>query len=112
MQIAIAIAGSSSYSTLVNVYLVSFAYRDRVPAPDHALGNPNVTSVFANVKGQARLNARIGYYGICAKTDASIWICDKDVNVLTAQLGGENDPLNLISISSGFRENVVFPGLQ
>ncbi|MCJ1245203.1 hypothetical protein MMC30_002404 [Trapelia coarctata] len=102
---------SSELSTVRNTYLISFSYQRQGVLDDTAAANPNLTSTLAQFVGNASFTVRTGYFGLCMSSDDQKWICSKDAEVLASGLTAEQDPLNLLSISANFKDDVAFSGL-
>lgn len=73
--------------------------------------DPGVVSAIANIVGNAMLEVRVGYFGICINTDGS-FLCSNNATTLASQVTVEHDPLNLIWVASTFKDSIVFPYLM
>ncbi|KAI9755554.1 MAG: hypothetical protein M1815_004868 [Lichina confinis] len=106
------LAGCSSSSPLIpNIFLISLYYENYPPIYDPAQVNPGVTRAIENLVGQASLEARVGYFGICINPDGGAWLCSNNASSLAAQVSIDQDPLNLIWVASTFKDSIVFPYL-
>lgn len=81
------------------------------PVYDPSQVDPGVTAAIANIVGQARLEVRVGYFGICVNTDGA-FLCSNNATALAEQLSVDKDPLNLIYVAETFKNAVVFPYLM
>ncbi len=112
-SLAFLLAGCSSSSPLIpNIFLISLYYENYPPVYDPAQVNPGVTRAIANIAGQASLEARVGYFGICINPDGGAWLCSNNASSLAAQVTVDQDPLNLIWVASTFKDSIVFPYLM
>jgi len=80
--------------------------------PDTAQVDYNVNTAISNIVGNARLQARVGYFGICVNPDGGSWICSNNATSLVGQVSVDQDPLNLIWLASQFKDMIVFPYLM
>lgn len=92
--------------------MISLYYRDYTPRPDTAQVNYAAFSQIASIAGEARLQARVGYFGICINPDGGSWLCSNNATALAQEVSVDQDPLNLIWLASQFRDMVVFPYLM
>lgn len=102
---------SSELVTVRNTYLISLSYQSQSDQSDNAAATLNITSTFARLIGDASFTVRTGYFGLCMSFDNHSWICNRDANTLASGLTAEQDPLNLLSISAKFKDDVAFSGL-
>lgn len=109
-QIAILLAGCSSYSTMTTVYILGLSYADSVSSNLNPIAK-KLSDTLSDFRNDAQLEVRAGYFGICVRQRGVIWICSSDADGLTQQIGPENDPLNLIGLAAQFKDNVIFSGL-
>lgn len=107
---SILLAGCSSYSSMTNVFILGLSYANSTPSGLSDVAT-NLSSTLSNYKGQASLEVRTGYFGICVRQRGVLWLCSSDTTGLIEQIGPQNDPLNLIGTSSAFRTDVLFSGL-
>lgn len=73
--------------------------------------DPGASRAIGNIVGNAKLEARVGYFGICINPDVGSWLCSANASSLAAQLPTDRDPLNLVWVAQTFRESIVFPYL-
>lgn len=111
--IALLLAGNSSSSPLIpDIFLISLYYSDYTPHPDTAQVNYAVYSEIQSLAGEAHLQARVGYFGICINPDGGSWLCSNNATALAQEVSVDQDPLNLIWLASQFKDMVVFPYLM
>lgn len=66
------------------------------------------------------LEVRIGFLGVCAKLPSDTWTCSssfetiaKQVDLIQAEASNISyDPLGIMDIAKGFKDNVLFNGLM
>ncbi|KAI9800233.1 MAG: hypothetical protein M1825_004217 [Sarcosagium campestre] len=110
--LSLLLAGCSSSSPLIpNIFLISLYYESYTPTYDPAQVDPGVSQAIANIVGQAQLEARVGYFGICINPDGGAWLCSNNASSLAGQVSVDQDPLNLIWVASTFKDSIVFPYL-
>ncbi|KAF2249443.1 hypothetical protein BU26DRAFT_540672 [Trematosphaeria pertusa] len=107
---AILLVGCSSYSSMTNVYILGLSYTNSTPS---GLGpvEKKLSETLSGFKGDAQLEVRTGYFGMCVRQRGVLWLCSADTDGLAQQIGPENDALNLIGAASKFRNDVLFSGL-
>ena len=111
--LSLLLAGCSSSSPLIpDIFLISFYYHSYPPNFDPAQVDPGVTTAIANIVGQARLEVRVGYFGICINPDGGSFLCSNNASSLAGQVTVDQDPLNLIWVASTFKDSIVFPYLM
>lgn len=109
---ALLLAGCSSTSPLIpGIFLISMYYQKYSPAYDPAQVDPAVTTAIANIVGGARLEVRVGYFGVCVTPDGGGYLCSNNATALAEQVSIDQDPLNLIWVASTFKDSIVFPYL-
>lgn len=74
--------------------------------------DPGVTTAIANIVGQAELEVRVGYFGICIQPNGGSFICNQNASALADIVSLDEDPLNLIWVAATFKDAVVFPYLM
>ncbi|MCJ1411710.1 hypothetical protein MMC19_005802 [Ptychographa xylographoides] len=110
--LSLLLAGCSSSSPgIPNIFLISLYYLPYPPTFDPAQVDPGVTTAIANIVGQAILEVRVGYFGICVNADGGSFLCSNNASALAAQVSVDQDPLNLIWVASTFKDSIVFPYL-
>ena len=110
---ALLLAGCSSSSPLIpGIFLLSLYYKDYEAVPDTAQVNYNVHTAIANIAGDAHLQARVGYFGICINPDGGSWLCSNNATSLANEVAVDQDPLNLIWLAAQFKDMIVFPYLM
>lgn len=82
------------------------------PTPDTAQVDFGVHTAISNIVGNAHLEARVGYFGICINPDGGSWLCSNNATALADQISVDQDPLNLIWLASQFKDMIVFPYLM
>ncbi|TAQ85831.1 hypothetical protein B7494_g5853 [Chlorociboria aeruginascens] len=108
----ILLSGCSSSSPLIpNIFLISLYYKSYTPVPSTAQTDFNVHTAISNIVGQARLAARVGYFGICINPDGGAWLCSNNATALANEVSVDQDPLNLLWLASQFKDMIVFPYL-
>lgn len=131
---AVMLAGCTSES-MSAMHLFSISYSPTASTADHVtpksagIVNGNISAVFADLAGNARLEVRASYFGLCAKSPAIAdrWICSSSSESIAAIVAGAGDssaklgrdtthlggdPLKLVHMASKFRSDVAFVGLQ
>ncbi|KAL8658943.1 MAG: hypothetical protein Q9221_001165 [Calogaya cf. arnoldii] len=110
--LSLLLAGCSSTSPgIPNIFLISLYYENYPPVFDPAQVDPGVTTAMANIVGQAQLEVRVGYFGICVNADGGSFLCSNNASSLASQVSVDQDPLNLIWVASTFKDSIVFPYL-
>lgn len=109
---ALLLAGCSSSSPMIpDIFLLSLYYERYTAVPDTAQVDYSVNNDIANIVGDARLAARVGYFGICVSADGGSWLCSNNATTLANEVAVDQDPLNLIWLASQFKDMIVFPYL-
>ena len=112
-HLALLLAGCSSSSPLIpSIFLISLYYKSYPPSFDPAQVDPGVTTAIANIVGQAQLEVRVGYFGICINPDGGSFLCSNNASSLATQVSVDQDPLNLIWVAETFKDSIVFPYLM
>lgn len=93
------------------MFLINLWYDRTSPQFDPAQVDPGASRAIGNIVGDAKLEARVGYFGICINPDVGSWLCSANASSLAAQLPTDRDPLNLVWVAQTFRESIVFPYL-
>lgn len=110
--LSILLAGCSSSSPLIpSIFLISIYYQKYTPVPSTAQVDYNAHNAIAVVAGDAVLQCRIGYFGICINPDGGSWLCSNNATALANEISLNQDPLNLIWLASQFKDMIVFPYL-
>lgn len=109
---ALLLAGCSSTSPLIpGIFLLSLYYQKWPITYDPAMANPIVyEQAIANIVGNAQLEVRVGYFGICV-SDGGGWLCSNNATALAESYAWDRDPWNLIWVASTFKDAIVFPYL-
>lgn len=94
-----------------SIFLINLFYDRTSPQFDPAQVDPGASRAIGNIVGNAKLEARVGYFGICINPDVGSWLCSANASSLAAQLPTDRDPLNLVWVAQTFRESIVFPYL-
>ena len=111
--LSLLLAGCSSSSPLIpGIFLISLYYQSYPPVFDPAQVDPGVATAIANIVGQAQLEVRVGYFGICINPDGGAFLCSNNASSLASQVSVDQDPLNLIWVASTFKDSIVFPYLM
>jgi hypothetical protein len=95
-----------------DIFLISLYYQSYTPVPSTAQVDYNVHTAISNIVGQAKLAARVGYFGICINPDGGAWLCSNNATALANEVSVDQDPLNLIWLASQFKDMIVFPYLM
>lgn len=85
-------------------------YQHWTPTYDPAQNNPAVFQQISSIVGNAQLEVRVGYFGICVNNGGD-WLCSNNATALAQSYTIEADPLNLIWVAKTFKDAVVFPYL-
>ncbi|KAI8720418.1 hypothetical protein NCS52_00487100 [Fusarium sp. LHS14.1] len=110
--LSLLLAGCSSSSPLIpDIFLLSIYYKSYAAKPDTAQVDYNVHTAIENIAGDARLQARVGYFGICINPDGGSWLCSNNATALAKEVDVDQDPLNLIWLAAQFKDMIVFPYL-
>ncbi|KIV96333.1 hypothetical protein PV10_00214 [Exophiala mesophila] len=110
--LSLLLAGCSSTSPLIpGIYLISLYYQQYPPVFSPVQVNPSVSTAIANIVGNADLNVRVGYFGICIRVDQGAWMCNQNSTALADLVSIDQDPLNLVWVASTFKNAIVFPYL-
>jgi len=110
--LSLLLAGCSSSSPLIpGIFLLSLYYKEYEAVPDTAQVDYNVHTAIANIAGDAHLQARVGYFGICINPDGGAWLCSNNATALANEVAVDQDPLNLIWLAAQFKDMIVFPYL-
>jgi hypothetical protein len=111
--LSLLLAGCSSSSPLIpDIYLLSLYYEGSEPTPDTAQAAYQSYNAIANIAGDAHLQARVGYFGICVNPDGGSWLCSNNATALANEISVDQDPLNLIWLAAQFKDMIVFPYLM
>lgn len=110
MLAGITIAGCSSYSSMTNIFVLALSYRNST-LEDAGSTQRAISETLNQLAISARLEVRIGYYGLCVRQNGVVWLCSSDAHGLQEQIGSNNDPLGLIKAGSQFKDDVLFSGL-
>lgn len=104
---AILLSGCTSpRRAIVAVYLLSISYRNSTAIDPQRCNN----AIQAALSGMnSSLEVRTGYFGICAISKGTQWVCANDASTLAEFFSGDNDPWGLIQISANFKQRVVLP---
>jgi hypothetical protein len=94
------------------IFLLSLYYERYTAVPDTAQVDYNVNNAIANIVGGARLQARVGYFGICVSPSGGGWLCSNNATSLAAEISVDQDPLNLVWLAAQFKDMIVFPYLM
>ncbi|KAF4338887.1 membrane fusion mating FIG1 [Fusarium beomiforme] len=110
--LSLLLAGCSSSSPLIpDIFLLSIYYKGYTAVPDTAQVDYNLHSAIENIAGDASLQARVGYFGICINPDGGSWLCSNNATALAKEVDVDQDPLNLIWLAAQFKDMIVFPYL-
>ncbi|TLS24534.1 hypothetical protein PpBr36_08257 [Pyricularia pennisetigena] len=110
--LSLLLAGCSSSSPLIpDIFLLSLYYQQYTAVPDTSQVDYNVNQAISNIVGNAHLQARVGYFGICVNADGGSWLCSNNATALAREISVDQDPLNLIWLASQFKDMIVFPYL-
>ncbi|KAI1249271.1 hypothetical protein MGN70_008883 [Eutypa lata] len=110
--LSLLLAGCSSSSPLIpDIYLLSLYYESYTAVPDTSQVDYNVNEAIKNIVGDAHLQARVGYFGICVSPDGGGWLCSNNATALANEISVDQDPLNLVWLASQFKDMIVFPYL-
>ncbi|KAJ1325716.1 Factor-induced protein 1 [Microdochium nivale] len=110
--LSLLLAGCSSSSPMMpDIYLLSLYYEPYTAVPDTAQVDYNVNQAIRNIVGNARLQTRVGYFGICINPNGGSWLCSNNATALANEISVDEDPLNLIWLASQFKDMIVFPYL-
>ncbi|KAI1007526.1 hypothetical protein K3495_g701 [Podosphaera aphanis] len=110
--LSLLLAGCSSSSPLIpGIFLISLYYQKYNPVPSTAQVDFNAHNAIAVVAGDAVLQCRVGYFGICINPDGGSWLCSNNATALANEISLSQDPLNLIWLASQFKDMIVFPYL-
>ncbi|RKF53572.1 hypothetical protein OnM2_104008 [Erysiphe neolycopersici] len=111
--LSLLLAGCSSSSPLIpGIFLISLYYQKYTPVASTAQVDFNAHNAIAVVVGDAVLQCRIGYFGICISPDGGSWLCSNNATALANEISMSQDPLNLIWLASQFKDMIVFPYLM
>lgn len=111
--IALLLAGCSSSSPVIpDIFLLSLYYENYQAVPDTSQVHYDVTTAIANIVDGARLQARVGYFGICVNPDGGSWLCSNNATTLADEISVDQDPLNLVWLAAQFKDMIVFPYLM
>jgi len=108
--LSLLLAGCSSSSTLVPaIFLLSLSYQRYTPTPDPAQVDYTVHTAISNIVCDARLQIRVGCFGLCVNPDGSdnSWLCSNNATALAYHVSVDEDPLNLIWVANRFKETLV-----
>jgi hypothetical protein len=110
--LSLLLAGCSSTSVLIpDIYLISLYYQQYPPVFSSVQVDPGVSTAIANIVGNADLNVRVGYFGICIQAGGGGFMCNQNATALADLVSVDTDPLNLIWVASTFKDAIVFPYL-
>ncbi|KAK0384387.1 hypothetical protein NLU13_8474 [Sarocladium strictum] len=110
--LSLLLAGCSSSSPLMpGIFLLSLYYQQYEAVPSSEQVDYNVHTAISNIAGDAHLQARVGYFGICVNPDGGSWLCSNNATALANEVSVDQDPLNLIWLAAQFKDMIVFPYL-
>lgn len=110
---ALLLAGCSSSSPLIpGIFLLSIYYKSYEAHPDTAQVDYSFYTAMQRLTGNAELQARVGYFGICVNPDGGSWLCSNNATALAREVSVDQDPLNLIWLAAQFKDMIVFPYLM
>ncbi|KAK7909018.1 hypothetical protein PG985_014896 [Apiospora marii] len=110
--LSLLLAGCSSSSPMIpDIFLLSLYYEHYTAVPDTSQVDYNVNQAIGNIVGNAHLQARVGYFGICVNPDGGSWLCSNNATALANEVSVDQDPLNLIWLAAQFKDMIVFPYL-
>ncbi|KAJ4376835.1 hypothetical protein N0V85_009004 [Neurospora sp. IMI 360204] len=110
--LSLLLAGCSSSSPVIpDIFLLSLYYENYQAVPDTSQVHYDVTTAIANIVDGARLQARVGYFGICVNPDGGSWLCSNNATTLADEISVDQDPLNLVWLAAQFKDMIVFPYL-
>lgn len=107
---ALLVAGSTT-SSVVDIYVMSISYNPDAPT-EVPSGDSNTLSKafhdYLSVENKIQ-EVRVGYLGLCARTNVDLWICQASPYSLIQALGeaDQTDPLNLIWLGDRFRNEAL-----
>lgn len=111
--LALLLAGCSSSSPLIpGIFLLSIYYKGYEAHPDTAQVDYSFYGALKSFAGNAQLQARVGYFGICVNPDGGSWLCSNNATALAKEVSVDQDPLNLIWLAAQFKDMIVFPYLM
>jgi hypothetical protein len=111
--LALLLAGCSSSSPLMpGIFLLSIYYQAYEAQPDTAQVDYEFFNALTHITGNAQLQARVGYFGICVNPDGGSWLCSNNATALAREVSVDQDPLNLIWLAAQFKDMIVFPYLM
>lgn len=101
-----------------NVYLASFSYLEHRTIPSEKATAAALASLVGN--SSQLLEVRVGFIGVCAELPTDLWVCSSSFEIMSKQLAivqagipnSSYDPLGVIDLAKGFRDNVIFDGLM
>lgn len=86
-------------------------YQKYTPVYDPSQVDPSAAGAIGNIVGNAQMEVRIGYFGICVTPDGGSFLCSNNATALAQNINMDQDPLNLIWVGQTFKDAVVFPYL-
>ncbi|KAI0895390.1 Ca2+ regulator and membrane fusion protein Fig1-domain-containing protein [Annulohypoxylon nitens] len=97
-------------TSLSNIYIISLSYQlSSFSTPDTS-DNATVSAAFDITSNASSIQeVRVGYFGLCVRTDSGPWICDTSTLNLVRTLddASQTDPLNLIWAGNQFQTEAV-----
>ncbi|KAK0638649.1 Ca2+ regulator and membrane fusion protein Fig1-domain-containing protein [Cercophora newfieldiana] len=110
--LSVLLAGCSSPGNMSSIYVLALSYQK---TPHDVLQGTFATTVsesISTVLGSltTAVEVRAGYFNICISRGGGEWECGRDAPSLQARLSGD-DPLNLVTAASTFRDHTIFSGL-
>lgn len=100
------------------VYLAAFSYSESRVTPSE---NTVAAALASAVENSSQpLEVRVGFIGVCAKLPADTWACSSSFETVSKQValvesGASNtsyDPLGIVDLAKGFKNDVIFNGLM
>ncbi|KAK3361315.1 Ca2+ regulator and membrane fusion protein Fig1-domain-containing protein [Lasiosphaeria ovina] len=108
--VSILLAGCASPQNLSNVYILALSYQSTPQVSARGAPATNISnSISAAVGLSNTVEVRAGYFNLCVSQQGKQWECGRDASSLQDRFL-DADPLNLITLASGFRDGVIFPG--
>jgi len=105
--LALVLGGCTTTTVFENIYLLRTIYEPSAVIVD---ATSNVTSCLREVAASGSyFEGRVGYFGICVRTQELPWLCSNRKLTLLEYVGMHSDPLGIIDLLVSFRTRIIVP---
>lgn len=114
LLLSLLVAGCSSSSPQIpNIFVLNMVYESYTAVKDSTQANSDLSSSISKIVNDAKLEVRVGYFGVCIMTDErSSFVCNQNASALSHFVSKDQDPLNLIWLAQTVKDAIIFPYLM